>query len=207
MALMVLHRAGRRGDWSLLDKFESKDGFLCFLFERGPSVSANSHVLRALALGAHPDSRRMAQKAAGFLLGSRRADGSWTDKWHASPCYPTSRSICGLLAFDREAPVRPSVEWLLQTQRPDGSWGFYPRQTPEETAYAVHALTAWHDAGHPEVASAIGRAGAYLQAFDGSEPKSAHPPLWISKVLYRPLAVVRSAILAAQEMARRVARA
>ncbi len=205
LALLVLNANGTRGNWSFLDKFEATDGFLCFLSERGPSSSVNAHVLQALACGAHPESHRMAQKAARFLLETRHVDGCWVDKWHASPHYPTSRAIRGLLAFDHDAAVRPSIEWLLSTQRRDGSWGHYDRASAEETAYAVHALTAWFDAGHPEVAGAIARAGVYLGGFDGSEPKSVHPQLWISKVLYRPLAVVRSAILGAQEMVRRVA--
>jgi halimadienyl-diphosphate synthase len=204
---MALHLLGERASaaqWALLDGFEVSTGFLGFLGERGPSVSANAHVLMALVGGFHPDAARMARKAAAFLLDNRHAEGAWFDKWHASPLYPTSRAVMALLKHDSAEHVEVSIRWLLANQRSDGSWGYYRHGTAEETAYAVCALASYYEK-RPSAAvfQAIGNAGSFLGQFDGTEPREVHPKLWITKVLYRPLAVIRSAILAARALAER----
>ena len=82
--------------------------------------------------------------------------------------------------------------WLLETQRPDGSWGQY-EGTSEETAYALQALLTLRPAA-PALESALARGAAYLaERFDDTD----YPELWIGKGLYTPYAIVRSAIISA----------
>src|SRR5690606_28453356 len=91
LAALLRYGRVRRPD-CLLD-FRRGDYFACFVDERNPSVSANAHVLEALALylGHRPAERSRyggpAALAAQWLLGQQSADGSWSDKWHASPYY------------------------------------------------------------------------------------------------------------------------
>jgi len=96
--------------------------------------------------------------------------------------------------------VLPVIQWLLRGQRPDGGWGWFDRSSPEETAYALQSLILARKAGLSIDLACLARGAAYLSPFDGSEPADIHPKLWIAKGLYRPLHVVRSAVLAAQAM-------
>ncbi len=198
----LLHDHGYEVNWKLLAQYERPDGFVGFLVERGASVSANAHVLDAIQGRPYPGGQDSVDKSARFLLSQRRQDGFWTDKWHASVYYVTSRATRALLRWDASCVV-PSVQWLQANQRTDGGWGWFGRSSPEETAYALHALAAARLAGLSVDAGILAKGTAYLAPYDGSEPSDIHPKLWIAKGLYRPLHVVRSTVLAAQVMVAR----
>jgi hypothetical protein len=138
----------------------------------------------------------------GWLCDLQEADGSWSDKWHASPYYATR--CCALALADHggrtaDAAVRAAVDWVLATQHGDGSWGRWDG-TFEETAYAVQILlrtgTSYAD-GRIEHAAARGCA-VLLSNAAGQE----HPPLWHDKDLYTPLWIVRAEGIAALHLAR-----
>ncbi|WP_262403034.1 prenyltransferase/squalene oxidase repeat-containing protein [Actinomadura sp. CNU-125] len=76
-----------------------------------------------------------ALKAARWLRGRQDADGSWSDRWHASPFYATACAATALAAFggaDSAGAVAAARRWVLGSQRADGSWGLW-RGTAEET--------------------------------------------------------------------------
>lgn len=191
LALIGLGRARRTAPVQVLDGFERDEGFACFAFERGASVSANIHVAYAAARLGHPRVEAIVAKVAAYLRATRAPEGFWTDKWHLSPLYPTGRAVVALHAFSPDLTA-PALRWLQETQRADGSWGMWGG-SPEETAYAVQALCA---AGVAEP-GAMARAAAYLA---GSVDR---PALWIGKGLYCPRRVVDAAVAAALSMAGR----
>ncbi|HEY8474888.1 MAG TPA: prenyltransferase/squalene oxidase repeat-containing protein [Natronosporangium sp.] len=201
LSALLLHGRIRSAD-SLLG-YRTDEYFRCFVDERNPSVSANAHVLETLAhyLARQPALRTRyaapAAMAASWLLDQQDKDGSWWDKWHASPYYATTCCVLALLRYD-PAGTRPAVEravkWVRQTQRPDGSWGRW-QGTIEETAYAVQLL-AVAAPGDPAAAAAIAGGRAYLQ-----RPAGDPAPLWHAKDLYAPLAVIEAARLAALQLA------
>jgi halimadienyl-diphosphate synthase len=197
MALLVLHAAGydvvERLDGLLA--FEGKDCFFTYPGERDGSVTPNARVLEALSLrpGAYPAQRR---KIVDFLLASRREGAWWYDKWHVSPYYATAQ-VTFALTTATDVPMRATGRWLLDTQRPDGSWGGYRDGTPEETGYAVLNLDALARRGFKVPAATWERAGRYLvDHLDGPFPE-----LWVGRSLYTPLAVVRAAVLAGAALA------
>lgn len=223
LAFALLHDHGKKVDWTPLTTYERADGFVTLLAERGASVSANAHVLMAIHGRPYPGGRPSEDKAGQLLLNKRiRVDaegriGYWTDKWHASPYYGTSRATRALLRW-RRAEALPSIRWLLSQQNPkDHGWGYFGRSSAEETAYTIHALYEALDMGLAQdvenrderetlirdITLAITRGATYLAFYDGTRDRDAdkhHPKLWIAKSLYRPLYVVRTAILAAQVM-------
>lgn len=200
VGLMLLHDTGYEVNWSLLNQYERPHGFVGFLAERGPSVSANAHVLEAILGRPHPGGAATADKVARFLL-ERRIEGAyWTDKWHASPYYVTSHAVLPLLRWDA-ASVQPSVRWLQETQRPDGGWGWFNRSSAEETAYALYALAICHLKGLPVDPAVLEGGLSFLEQYDGTESDALHPHLWIGKGLYRPLLVIRASVLTAQILA------
>lgn len=199
VGLRLLARAGRAVDPQILKHFEDPKThtFKTYSYERNASVGTNVHALEALNLLSDYPDRRMAQEnVVLMLLDQRQFDVYWVDKWHASPYYATAHALVGLLQGDFHLFYfcQPTVEWILHTQRDDGSWGFFKDGTAEETAYALTALLHYHryKPVDPEV---LKRGVAYLaQAHADNTP---YPDLWIGKCLFTPYDVVRAAILSA----------
>ncbi len=198
MVLTVLQRAGYTVSLDSLLPFERDDCFSCFPFERNASISANARVLEALKLGRGRDRNRCSGQIAkihAYLRDQRLGGRYWQDKWHVSPYYATAQVVtaaCGIA----DDLVAQTQAWLLETQRPDGSWGCYCG-TSEETAYAMQALLTLTVKANPATNAALTRGAAYLsQHFDDTD----YPELWVGKGLYTPYAVVRSAVISALQL-------
>jgi halimadienyl-diphosphate synthase len=217
VVLAVLSRLGYEPDLDCLLTYDGGGHFRTWAGERTASVTTNAHVLDALgdrltrrpALAARYGGAR--RRVVAWLVGQQRADGSWTDKWHASPFYATASCTLALSRFGG-ASARPAVaravRWLVETQYPDGSWGLW-RPTAEETAYAVHALAGRRHAVRDRgVARAVSRGRSWLLWWTGgglcrTVPDHDEPALWHDKDLYRPVAIVRAAVLSALLVTRR----
>ncbi|PRX43718.1 prenyltransferase/squalene oxidase-like repeat protein [Prauserella shujinwangii] len=186
-------------------EYDTGDHFRCFPAERTPSTSANAHVLQAVgallgtraALPGRGRYEAAARRVTAWLREHQHPDGSWTDKWHASPYYATACCATALAAYGGAAgagAVHAAVDWVLGTQRADGSWGHW-EGTSEETAYAIRTLLrtgAARPGGAVERAAALG--GAYLLA---QGDRTDFPALWHDKDLYTPVRIVRTEVLAA----------
>jgi len=171
--------------------YEEDGWFRCFDLESDPSMSANVHVLGALRQAGFDKDSPPIRKILRFLETRRSDQGYWKDKWHTSAYYTTSHAVIACAGF-ADATVRSAVEWILQTQNADGSWG-RPFPTAEETAYCIQALEIWQrHSGHIS-REVIGKAANWLE--ENSDPPYA--PLWIGKGLYSPELVIRSAVLSA----------
>jgi hypothetical protein len=219
-------------------EYETSSHFCTWRGEDGASTTTNAHVIEAFGHyleAAGPErigqqtARRYAaavDKAAAWLRDQQHADGSWTDRWHASPYYATACCALALARFDAErsaAAVERARRWALATQRPDGSWGRW-KGTAEETAYAVQILlNDGVDLGpdrrlQPGVDRGAGRgvddgAGAPDETFvraamrgrthllrslaSSGDADADEPALWHDKDLYRPAAIVRATVLGA----------
>lgn len=191
----VLHRWGKPVDVESVQSFEEEEYYRCYHLEANPSVSANVHVLSALREAGFGPEHPSVAKVTRFLQRTQPAWPFWFDKWHASPYYPTSHAIIASAGYQEELTAQ-AVEWILNTQRADGSWGFY-LPTAEETAYCLQSLATWKRWGHPVPAEVFRRGAAWL----ADHAEGPYPPLWIGKCLYCPELVVRSAVLSALIMA------
>ncbi len=187
----VLKRYGRSVDIETVLKYEHVYYFRCFELESSPSISTNIHVLGALRQAGLSRTHPVVKKVLNFLRTVRTERAFWYDKWHVSPYYTTSHAVIAAAGYADEL-IEPAVDWLCETQNPDGSWGYY-FPTAEETAYALQSLEIARRWGYPISGSVIDEARIWL--LDHMEPP--YPPLWIGKCLYCPELVVRSAILSA----------
>jgi hypothetical protein len=201
--LHALALLGERPDADSLWGFHNGEYFHCFLGESTPSVSANAHVLTALRdCGPGRDAadaerlRAATDRLSRWLTDCQGTDGSWIDKWHASPFYATVCCVAALHGIPgTQSAVARAVDWVLRRQRANGSWGVW-RETAEETAYSLRILLRspeLSDARGP-VRAAIVRGRGYLASVAGS---GDYPPLWHDKDLYAPVAVIKAEALAA----------
>ncbi|MGI5154329.1 prenyltransferase/squalene oxidase repeat-containing protein [Microbispora sp. CA-102843] len=207
VVLYALALLGVRLEPESLLAYESETCFHTWPGEQGFSTSVNAHVLDAFGayVERHPEAAgryegRMV-KLARLLRDHQQADGSWSDRWHASPYYATVSCALALHEFggaDSAAAVRRAVRWVLGTQHEDGSWGRWTG-TREETAYALQILLMTGSGEDERRAAAAARGYLFLTRSAGTED----PALWHDKDLYLPGAVVRAAVLASCHMARR----
>lgn len=208
--------------------YETESHFCTWQGEDGYSTTTNAHVLEAFGqfLAKAPAHRvegslakrysETASKITNWLRDHQRTDGSWTDRWHASPYYATACCAIALARFGG-TEAAPSVEaarrWILANQRPDGSWGRW-RGTAEETAYAVQTLLLTECEPSRATLRAAARGKAKLHSHVASPVSGpAHldtedePALWHDKDLYHPGAIVRAAVLSALFLIRKAANA
>ncbi len=194
VAYEVLLKYGYDPDLDAILDFEEDTHFRCFAYESNPSISANIHVLGALRQANFAADSAVVHKVARFLSKQRVRGSYWLDKWHASPFYPTSHAVIIATGY-LDGMVEKSIDWILEQQHADGSWGYYA-PTAEETAYCLQALAIWnqrHNSIQPEV---LQRGADWLQ----QNWQPPYEPLWVGKCLYNPQLVVYSAILSALKL-------
>ncbi|MGR6916646.1 prenyltransferase/squalene oxidase repeat-containing protein [[Actinomadura] parvosata] len=206
VALYALALLGAPHEPESLWAFRSGTHFATWPGEQGVSVSVNAHVLDAFGEyvrrrpAAAPRYAPAIGELAAWIRERQRPDGSWTDRWHASPYYATASCALALDAFGADASresVRAAAEWVLATQRPDGSWGRW-EGTAEESAYAIQTLLLTRGGADPRRLRAAERGQPHLVDPAGGE----HPPLWHDKDLYVPRAVARAAVIASAHLVR-----
>ncbi|MEV4113570.1 prenyltransferase/squalene oxidase repeat-containing protein [Nonomuraea sp. NPDC049695] len=206
VALYALALLGAPHEPDSLWGFRSGTHFSTWPGEQGVSVSVNAHVLDAFGEyvrrrpAAAPHYDETIAELAAWIRDRQQPDGSWTDRWHASPYYATVSCVLALDAFGGDVSaeaVRAATEWALETQRPDGSWGRW-EGTAEETAYAMQILLLTRGRTDPRRLRAADRGHKYLSRSTGGD----HPPLWHDKDLYVPLAVTRAAVIASSHLIR-----
>lgn len=171
--------------------FENCEHFCAYPYEAHSSNSVNIHALRTLHQAGYAIDSPEIQKIVRFLENNRNPAGYWLDKWNLSPYYTTAHAIIVCSGFANSL-VSKSVEWILQTQNSDGSWG-YQFPTAEETAYCIQALIIWREYSANVPSDVIKNAVTWLK--DHTDPP--FPPLWMGKGLYTPELIVRSTILSA----------
>lgn len=191
VASEVLSRAGRAVDFAALASYAGPEHFHCWPTERNPSVSTNVHMLGALRAAGLPTDDPAVRKAVRYLANSQDRAGFWLDKWHVSPYYATAHAVLAGAGLPEDTFAR-ARDWLLRTQRADGSWGSY-LPTAEETAYCLQAITMARRRGEPVPVEALRRGHDWLTR----HATGPYPWLWIGKCLYSPDVVVRSAVLSA----------
>ena len=188
----LLRQAGYEVNPSVFNAFERDNHFMCFPYERNPSMGVHVHLLDALRICPDYEHQpRLVDKTLNFYR-TRLRHADWFDKWHASPYYILCHAVIATLGYDNEL-AREMVNCILRGQRQDGSWGYFG-PTSEETAYCLQALLMYHKQVDPVDRAVTYHAAQYL--YDHYQLQE-YPLLWIDKCLYTPQQIVRSAILSA----------
>jgi halimadienyl-diphosphate synthase len=192
----ILSKFGRKPELDAVLQYEDKEWFRCYHYEANPSVDVNIHVLGALKQAGYDKSDPSIQKALNFIRSKRIHNRYWLDKWNLSAYYTTSHLIIAARGYDDQL-CEDSINWILETQEPTGSWGFFNVPTAEETAYCIQALVLWQRYTGKSFREQIRHARQWLS--ENCEPP--YPPLWIGKSLYCPDILVKSCLLSALTLA------
>ncbi len=192
VAFKLLRQRGYDLDPVVFANYEKETHFMCFPYERNPSIGVHIHLLDALRIC--PDYEhwpRTTLKTLSFCR-AQLYSGRWFDKWHASPFYIIAHAVIAAIGHDNGL-ARDMARCIAASQLRDGAWGYYG-PTAEETAYCLQALLLFHRQVEPLDKDAISRGIDYLYQ---QYPSQSYPALWIDKCLYTPLRIVQSAILSA----------
>jgi halimadienyl-diphosphate synthase len=193
-SFVLLRWGGFPVEGDIFEYFEMEDHFCTYREESNPSPAAHLRLLLALqACPEHPKQPAWMQKT---LTALRRYDenGSfWWDKWHASPYYVSNLAVRALYNVDRELAAT-RLKWILRTHNDDGGWGYLDTSTAEETAYCLDTLLLWNRHVETIDPAIINAAGKFLMTHSENQE---YTPLWISKGLYTPHNIVKSAIVSA----------
>ena len=178
---------------AVLDSYWRGTHLATYQYERDASNSANIHALEAFH---YLDDTAKVKQLLKFLNESRKGMPFWIDKWHCSPYYTTAHAIIASASLDSEY-LNEAIEWLRCTQNKNGSWGSNG-ETSEETAYAIQAIIYYAQARGwtSRLCEAAKQGLEYLRKNYNPFILDA-PPLWVSKNLYTPRLIVRSAVLSA----------
>jgi halimadienyl-diphosphate synthase len=168
--------------------YEEENWFRCFNLENDPSISANIHILGALRQAGFRRDHPSVRKIFGFLKQTKSAQGYWRDKWHISPYYTTAHAILGCAGYADEM-VSDAVNWVINTQHTDGSWGVFG-PSREETAYALQALWLWDQNVQHIPRRHLREGKKWLEEHQELDDSC----LWVGKCLYRPVLVIDSAV-------------
>ncbi|KAE8151971.1 terpenoid cyclases/protein prenyltransferase alpha-alpha toroid [Aspergillus avenaceus] len=215
----------------LIDKFEVEHCFETFddrMPNRVSSVSVNGNVLSALLHSPDPGAvTAQIEKVAQFMCSRWKATGKFEDQWNLSEYYGIMHMAQSLIHFlTKQAQgilpavsalshvlihttvptcLREALDYLLNNQHKDGSWG--ELHCNEETAYAVVALAnlgshvAVDRERDGEVDLAIARGKQFL--LENWVPGNPSPDrLWTGKVLHAIAYVGEAYILAALKVNR-----
>jgi hypothetical protein len=198
-SFILLRWAGYPVEGDVFEYFEMEDHFCTYRQESNPSPAAHLRLLMALqCCPEHPKQPAWVQKALTAIQRYDENGSYWWDKWHASPYYVSDLAIRALYQLVPDLAAS-RLNWILKTQNDDGGWGYLDHSTAEETAYCLEGLLLWHSAVAP-VDTAVLEAGIkFLRSQAGN---TNYVPLWISKGLYTPHNIVKSAILSSLYHAR-----
>jgi halimadienyl-diphosphate synthase len=192
----LLNKNNTKLNPSIFSQYFIEDHFKCYYTERNPSIIVQMRVMDAIKdLNNLENKEHYIEAVLDFLERNQFKDGYWKDKWNISPYNTTSNAIRALDDYDRKLTDK-AVDWFLNTQNTDGSWGVLNGNS-EETAYAVQALIYYHKNVEKIDIEGVEPGIKYLLENYANEN---YPELWIGKGLYAPRNIVKSAIISALYM-------
>ncbi len=191
---IVLNYVGRGPDPRVFDAYWKRDHFVTYTVESRGRPGPNIHALEALAMSSHPDKDDLIDATLRWLRGEMVDGDHFVDEWHLSPAYATSHAIFAF-HLTEETLMERCVDFFLDTQRDDGSWGFTSNGnglgTIEETAFALQGLL-FYDRNVRRVDPEVVHRGIGFM-LDGY-PAVRYPEMWVSKVLYAPGNIIDSLV-------------
>jgi hypothetical protein len=187
VGLRVLNHFGYKKSPEIFKKFRDDNGFFGFQGEKEANASYLANLIRTLEeYEDFPEKQNYLAEAIQKL--ESYSEIGYKDKWHVSPYYTVSRMVFQ----NYHNHIAKNIEWIVNTQNNDGSWGFKNDGTMEETAMALIVLLKQPDEVIQGNARTIERGVKYLKENINLKGPSA---LWIGKCVYSMRSTDRVMIL------------
>ena len=190
----VLARFNNTKNLKTIFDYEDKEHFRCYPLEAHPSIGANVHILGVLKQAGLEKKHPAIEKILSYLRKTCQREGFWIDKWHISPYYTTAHVAITCKDLDNDL-CEKALNWIMNTQKPNGAWGSFLPSTAEETAYALQALKTQNNIIYQRH---IDKGAKWLE----THYHDPRPDLWIGKVLFCPQYIVEATILSALALCR-----
>jgi hypothetical protein len=189
----LLNKTNHEVDPGIFEIYEDTSHFNCYPSERSASPIVNIRVLKAIKeFDGYNRREEVIEKIIKFLYKEQKEHNHWIDKWNISPYYCTSQAIEAIGDLDSKLTEK-GVDWLLNSQNIDGSWGLNGG-TQEETSYSVLSLL-WYHTNMEKIDTTVIKSG--LNYLENNYQNENYHELWIGKGLYCPSNVVKASIIAA----------
>jgi prenyltransferase beta subunit len=196
----LFRKTNHEVDAKVLEMYEDTTHFNCYPSERSASPIVNIRVLKAINDYSEYNRRdEVIEKIIKFLYQEQKEHSHWIDKWNISPFYCTGQAIEAIGELDSKLTEK-AVDWILDSQNIDGSWGLNDG-TQEETSYAVLALL-WYHLNIEKIDTSIINSG--LNYLENNYQNDDYPELWLGKGLYCPFNVVKASIIAAMFLSKKI---
>ncbi len=196
----LLRNTNHDVDPNVFEVYEDTTHFNCYPSERSSSPIVNIRVLKAIKdIDKFNRRDEIIEKILKYLYIEQKEHTFWMDKWNISPYYCTGQAIEAIGDLDRNLTDK-AVEWIIKTQNIDGSWGLN-MGTQEETSYALNALL-WYHMNIDKIDTTVIKSGqSYLE---NNYQNDYYPELWLGKGLYSPYNVVKSSVITALFMCKKI---
>lgn len=190
IAFKLFRKNGVNISPDVFENFITDGEIKCFDGESHPSPSHIIHLYDALKECEESAFVKNIKKLClNHIRKMQNAKRYWCDKWHISPYYTTAHAV---FAFGAENEIsKKAIDWIVRTQRKDGSWGFFDESTCEETAYCLQALLLCYEKNKKIRKQSLEKAADYLS---DNFADYDYPEMWIEKCLYAPFNIVKSYI-------------
>jgi squalene cyclase len=145
-AWIILALQGATGSGLLQSQSAALSKAIAWLDAAKPSDLHQDKVLKVLLGGRSGKPREALQPTIDALLALQRADGGWSQtvpEWE-SDAFATGQTlyVLALAGLTAERPeIERGIDFLVATQKPDGSWPMLSRSTPDGSPGSAKLLT------------------------------------------------------------------
>lgn len=145
-AWIILALTGEMGPGASPSQRAALSKAIAWLDAAKPSDLHQDKILKVLLGVRSGKPRKALQSTIDALLARQRADGGWSQtvpEWN-SDAFATGQTlyVLSLAGFTAERPeIRRGIDFLVATQKPDGSWPMISRSTPDGSPGSAKLLT------------------------------------------------------------------
>jgi squalene-hopene/tetraprenyl-beta-curcumene cyclase len=150
-----------KNDQSLLQQIQNM--FNETKWGKGPDTEVVANMLYGLFLYDNTKYQKQIVDGCAYLINQQEAEGFWNSRWYYGPFYGTYTVVKILsLAGKGEENVQKGIDFLLNSQKTNGGWGF-TGNSQDALSTAIAMLTLCFEKDTAKIKNALENGLAFLQ--------------------------------------------